>query len=171
MKIMTALVLAAAAAASACAPAPSSPATPATPEVTGPDDIEIGRYLTRVGGCNDCHSVGFLESGGRLPEAEWLKGSPVGFHGPWGVTYASNLRLTVQQISEEDWVLMLGSRTDSPPMPWPVTHAMSEPNKRSLYRYIRSLGPAGEPAPPRLAPGVTPPPPYLNMTPVLPSQP
>lgn len=152
--------------ASACAPT-SPPAVTAT-EVTGASDIEIGRYLTRIGGCNDCHTPGYLQADGRLPESRWLTGNPVGFRGPWGVTYASNLRLTVQTISEDDWVAMLAERNDAPPMPWPITKAMSEANRRALYRYIRSLGPAGPQTPPRLAPDEKPSTAYVDMAPVAP---
>jgi mono/diheme cytochrome c family protein len=149
----------------ACAPA-KSPST--TSEVTGPSDIEIGRYLVRIGGCNDCHTPGYLQADGKLPESQWLTGNPVGFRGPWGVTYASNLRLAVNTLSEDDWVAMLAHRGDAPPMPWPATRAMTPANKRSLYRYIRSLKPAGQAAPARLAPGDKPSTPVVDMIPVAP---
>lgn len=150
--------------------APPAPA-PATTEVAGPSDIEIGRYLIRIGGCNDCHTPGYLQADGKLPESQWLTGNPVGFRGPWGVTYASNLRLTTQTVSEDDWVAMLAHRSDAPPMPWPITRAMSSANHRSLYRYIRSLRPAGPPAPQRLAPGERPSTPVIDMVPVAPDAP
>jgi len=47
------------------------------------DPIERGRYLVRIGGCNDCHTAGYLEAAGHSPEADWLTGSAVGFQGPW----------------------------------------------------------------------------------------
>ncbi|ADG11498.1 cytochrome C [Caulobacter segnis] len=147
----------------ACAPQAHTPA-----QVTGPSDIEVGRYLVKVGGCNDCHTPGFVSDGGKTPEDQWLVGNPVGFYGPWGVTYAANLRQTVQTLSENEWVGMLQTRAYGPPMPWPSTQALSDDNKRALYRYIRSLGPAGPPVPERLAPGEKPTTPYLDMTPVLP---
>ena len=56
-------------------------------------DVERGRYLVQVGGCNDCHTVGYLESGGTVPEPQWLTGGRVGYKGPWGITYAPNLLL------------------------------------------------------------------------------
>ncbi|MEJ2396973.1 MAG: cytochrome C, partial [Gammaproteobacteria bacterium] len=30
--------------------------------------LERGRYLVRIGGCNDCHTAGYAESGGKTPE-------------------------------------------------------------------------------------------------------
>src|SRR5580765_696241 len=47
--------------------------------------IKRGRYLTIVGGCNDCHTAGYAPSGGQVPETQWLLGDgTVGFRGPWG---------------------------------------------------------------------------------------
>lgn len=55
---------------------PSRAAKTPTPE-------ERGKYLVLIGGCNDCHTPGFIESDGKGPaESEWLTGSPVGFRGP-----------------------------------------------------------------------------------------
>lgn len=151
-----------------CACAPAKPASTAA-EVTGADDIAIGRYLTRIGGCNDCHTPGYLKADGKIPESQWLTGNPVGFRGPWGVSYASNLRLTAESISEGDWVSMLANRTDTPPMPWPSTHAMSDANRRALYHYIRSLGPAGKAAPlPLCLASEKPATPYVDMVPITP---
>jgi hypothetical protein len=41
-----------------------------------------------VGSCNDVAA-----RNGNVPEKEWLLGGgPLGFRGPWGTTYAPNLR-------------------------------------------------------------------------------
>ena len=53
--------------------------------------IDRGRYLAQVAGCNDCHTSGYLMSGGKVSESEWLKGDSFGWRGSWGTTYASNL--------------------------------------------------------------------------------
>lgn|GEM_PF-264476 len=113
--------------------------------------VERGRYLVAVAGCNDCHTGGYAESGGRVPESEWLLGTPVGFRGPWGVSYPSNLRLTVQSMTEAQW--MQFARVERlPPMPWFALRDMTEEDLRSLYRYIRALGPKGERAPAAVGP-------------------
>jgi len=49
--------------------------------------LERGKYLVVVGGCNDCHTPNYPETAGKVPEADWLAGSAVGFQGPWGTTY------------------------------------------------------------------------------------
>ena len=44
-----------------------------------------------------------------------LTGVPVGFRGPWGTTYASNLRLYVQQFTADTWVQVMHAREVRPP--------------------------------------------------------
>lgn len=87
--------------------------------VKGPDmkSVERGRYLVRIAGCNDCHTAGYAQSGGKVPEKEWLTGDVVGWRGPWGTTYASNLRLVLDKMSEVQWVAAAKSAQYRPPMP------------------------------------------------------
>src|SRR5258707_61437 len=81
--------------------------------------IERGRYLVTVGNCNDCHPANFPPRDGKVPESEWLLGGgPLGLRGPWGTTYASNLRLTASRMSEAEWVTFLKTLKTRPPMPW-----------------------------------------------------
>lgn len=130
-----------------------------------------GEYVVRIGGCNDCHTPGYAESSGNVPLADWLTGNPVGYRGPWGTTYASNLRLYVAPMSEEDWVKVMRSRNDKPPMPWTSLHAMNDHDLRAIYRFIKSLGPAGGPSPKDVPPGVEPRKLYITMAPpTLPGQ-
>lgn len=139
------------------------------PRVVAASDIEAGRYMVMTGGCNDCHTPGYVQSDGQMPESEWLQGSGMGYKGPWGTTYPHNLRLTVANLSEDAWVEVLQTRKSLPPMPWPSVAAMSEADQRNLYRYIKSLPVAGEPAPAALPPGATPTTAYLDFTPVVPA--
>jgi mono/diheme cytochrome c family protein len=123
-----------------------------SPHVSAATPIEAGRFLVRYGGCNDCHTPGYAEAGGTLPEAEWLTGNPVGFKGPWGTTFASNLRLTVAGMPADAWVGMLHTRNGAPPMPWPSVHALTDDDARALYAYIKSLGVKGQRTPADLPP-------------------
>lgn len=115
--------------------------------------VERGRYLVKIGGCNDCHTPGYAQSGGQVPEAQWLTGDTLGWSGPWGTTYPANLRLVVAGMSEQEWVQRARTAQYRPPMPWFNLRDMGESDLRALYRYIRSLGPAGTPAPAYLPPG------------------
>lgn len=125
------------------------------PRVIAATDIEAGRYMVLVSGCNDCHTPRYAMTEGAEPlEAEWLKGSSEGIPGPWGVSYGKNLRLTVASMTEDEWVQLLNTGTSLPPMPWLSTRAMAEADKRAVYRYIRSLpGETGRQTPAPLPPG------------------
>ena len=123
--------------------------------------IKRGKYLVQIGGCNDCHTPAYPVKGGKVPEAEWLTGDALGWHGGWGTTYATNLRLYFQELSEEQWVKKAKNLTARPPMPWFNVRDMTASDLRAMYRYIRHLGPAGNPAPAYLPPDKTPPQPYV----------
>ena len=115
--------------------------------------VERGRYLVKISGCNDCHTRDYAMNGGQVPENAWLTGDPLGWRGPWGTTYPTNLRLYLAALSEEEWVRRAKTLSARPPMPWFNVRDMAEPDLRSLYRYVRSLGVAGEPAPAYVPPG------------------
>ena len=115
--------------------------------------IDRGRYLMKIAGCNDCHTAGYAQSGGNVPEAQWLTGDALGWSGPWGTTYAANLRLVIAGMSEEEWIQRARAARYRPPMPWFALRDMNEADLRAAYRYIRSLGPAGNPAPAYVPPG------------------
>ena len=45
-------------------------------------EIARGRYLVTIGGCSDCHTPGYPEQGGAVPESQWLTGVAVGKGAP-----------------------------------------------------------------------------------------
>jgi len=135
---------------------------------TADSPVEAGRYLAIVAGCNDCHTDGYLFNDGDVSETEWFLGSSLGWRGPWGTTYARNLRLTVSTLTEDAWVQMLRTRKGLPPMPWMNVNQMAEPDMRALYQYFQSLGPVGEQPPKPVPPGQEPTTPYLSLAPVEP---
>ncbi len=143
----------------------SDGAADTTPHVSGASPEETGRYLLTIGGCHDCHTPGFLQTGWEVPEAEWFTGVPVGWRGPWGTTYGANLRLTVQNMTEDQFVETLRTRKALPPMPWPLVSRMHESDMRAIYKYLQSLGPAGEAMPAPLPPGEEPTTPYVVLAP------
>jgi mono/diheme cytochrome c family protein len=118
------------------------------------DAVQRGRYLVMIGGCNDCHTAGFAPSAGKVPESQWLLGDRLGFSGPWGTTYPANLRLRLASMDIATWKAYAHGLTTRPPMPYWALNAMSETDLEALYAYVRSLGPAGEPAPRALSPGL-----------------
>lgn len=128
---------------------------------TDQDMIDRGRYLMRIAGCNDCHTPGYLLSEGKTPEALWLTGDNLGWRGPWGTTYASNLRLLVQALNEDQWLTLAKNLKTRPPMPWFNLNDMKDEDLRAVYRYIRHLGPAGKPAPAYVPADREPAPPFV----------
>lgn len=126
------------------------------------DVLARGRYLVVVAGCNDCHTERFPEAGGAVPESEWLTGSSLGFRGPWGTTYGTNLRRYMEGFTEDDWVEVAKEMDSRPPMPWWGMRAMSEADLRAVYAFVRSLGPVGEPEPAYVPPGQEPGTPYVS---------
>lgn len=130
----------------------------------GDVSVERGAQMAIVGGCHDCHTPGYGESGGKVDPAVALKGVAVGWQGPWGTTYAKNLRLTAER-NEDAFVQYMKEFTTLPPMPWYNVHAMDESDLRSLYLYIKSLGEPGEQVPDALPPGQEPKTPYVVAAP------
>jgi mono/diheme cytochrome c family protein len=126
--------------------------------------VERGRYLIVAGGCNDCHTPGYPENAGKIPAEQWLTGNAVGFQGPWGTSYPVNLRLYVQNMTEAQWVARV-RQPMRPPMPWFNLRDMADTDLIAMYRFMRSLGPAGEPAPAAVAPGVAVTTPYIEFMP------
>src|SRR5215212_4474738 len=94
---------------------------------------ERGRQLVQTSGCNDCHTEAYGLKEGDIPESEWLKGSVVGWRGPWGTTYAVNLRLRLHTMSEDEWTQFAKTFKTRPPMPWFNVHPMDESDIRSIY--------------------------------------
>ena len=155
----------------ACSPPAGSaqPATDTVPHVAADSPIEAGRYLVLVGGCNDCHTAGYAQGGGKTPEPQQLSGNPVGYRGPWGTSYAGNLRSLAQKITADDWVKLL-RKPMSPPMPSHNIARMDEADLRALYAYIRYLGGEWTERPAHVPPGQTPATPYEDMAVVTPKE-
>ena len=121
-----------------------------------------GRYVIQIGGCNDCHTPGYAMSGGKVDEKQWLTGDALGWRGPWGTTYPINLRLYMQTLSEKQWIDKARHLTARPPMPFWALNTMTDADLRAIYRFVRALGPAGQPAPDYVPPTQEPKPPYVT---------
>ena len=130
----------------------------------GDDHVSVarGKYLVQIAGCNDCHTPGYAMAGGNVPEKDWLVGDHLGWKGEWGTTYPANLRLVLNNYTEDQWVQVAKNARYRPPMPWFALHDMSEADLRALHRYVRSLGAAGEPAPAYVPPAQQPAGPFVQ---------
>jgi hypothetical protein len=93
---------------------------------------------------------------------------PVGLQGPWGTTYASNLRLVIGGLTEAEWIKH-ARQPRLPPMPWFNLREMSDADLKAVYAFVRSLGPAGVAAPAYVAPGGKVTTPYVVFVPQAPA--
>jgi mono/diheme cytochrome c family protein len=123
--LLTALLLAGAFAAFAA----DKPAT----GTSSADVVARGRYLVMIGGCNDCHTPGFALAGGHVPEAQWLTGDALGWHGEWGTTYPPNLRLKLNAMDLATWTSYAKGLKTRPPMPYWAINAMSDADLEALW--------------------------------------
>lgn len=138
----------------------------ATPVVTcaaGADPVARGRALVALAGCNDCHTAGYTAQAGKVRESQWLRGDRLGYAGPWGTTYASNLRLTLGAMDVETWKHYARGVVLRPPMPYWVLNTMEDADLEAIWHFSRSLGDPGDPAPAALPPGVEPPLPVFKL--------
>ena len=115
-----------------------------------------------VATCNDCHTPGYAEAAGKVPEKDWLVGDRLGWRGPWGTTYASNLRMLINGMSEAQWLDYARTLKSRPPMPSFTLNEMRKADLRAIYHFIRSLGPAGVPAPAYVPPEQEPAAPFVQ---------
>ena len=125
------------------------------------ESVARGRYLVKITGCNDCHTPGYAQAGGKIAEKQWLTGDQLGWRGAWGTTYPSNLRLYMQNVSEGQWVKIAHTTQYRPPMPWFTLHDMATQDLQAIYRFVKYLGPAGEAAPAYLPPDQEPKGPFV----------
>ena len=125
------------------------------PHVVADDAIAAGRYLVNYGGCNECHTPRFVQAKGQIPEAQRLTGNPVGFQGPWGTSYAINLRIFFTRVPEARWMAVVRKPPFEvhPPMPWGNLQALSDADLHAIYAYVNSLGNVGVPVHDFIPPG------------------
>ncbi len=128
-------------------------------------DATRGEYLVIITGCNDCHTPGFAEWGGNIPRGEWLTGDRLGWRGPWGTTYPSNLRIYMADLSEDGWVKKSRLLKTRPPMPWWILHTLKDEDTRAMYGFIKSLGRKGQVSPSHVPSDQEPRTPYILFVP------
>ena len=118
--------------------------------------VDRGRYLVEIMGCNDCHTPNYMTRGSYIDESEWLVGDTLGYHGSWGTAYPTNLRLLLNNMTEQEWLLLAKKMRQDSPMAWVMLPKLTDEDIISIYRFVNFLGPKGLPAPQRLPAGVKP---------------
>jgi len=125
------------------------------PAWMGGHGVARGRDLVLDMKCNNCHTPDF-DVRPNMPEQDWLVGNDLGFYDPSGTVYPTNLRLLVNRISEDEWVFLTRKLRKDMPMEAVLLPSAPEQDLREIYRFVKYLGPKGEPAPKPLPAGVTP---------------
>jgi mono/diheme cytochrome c family protein len=112
--------------------------------------VERGKYLVQIGGCNDCHTPGYFL--GHPDMTRFLGGSDVGFGIPGlGVFVGPNLtpdketglgNWTAQQIIT---AITTGERPDkrvlAPSMPWRELAVLTKSDALAIAAFLKSLPP------------------------------
>lgn len=141
-------------------------ATLAATSTSGAPDaatLARGRALVVYGTCNDCHTAGWRDTDGAIPVAKWMTGSAIGFRGWWGTSYPTNVRLDFQTMTVDRWISAVRTRAGHPPMVWQDLRQLPDSDLRAIYAFVRSLGPAGVPAPAAVEPWREPATKYVDM--------
>jgi mono/diheme cytochrome c family protein len=120
------------------------------------DQIERGRYLVTLGGCNDCHTPGYFL---RKPDpSRRLAGSDVGLEIPGaGIFVGSNLT-TDRDTGLGNWTrediitaIQTGIRPDgrilAPIMPWRAFAGLTRSDAGAIADYLISLPPISQKVP------------------------
>lgn len=135
--------------------------------------VQRGEVLAYTTGCQDCHTPGTFYGAPNFERQ--LAGSELGWHGPWGVTYARNLTPDVETglggWTDDEIIRALrsGVRKDGspilPPMPWQNYARLSEEDMGALIAYLRSVPAVKHVVPARIPPGQKPTGPVLSFPP------
>jgi Cytochrome c len=122
------------------------PLTAPVPERTFSTPEQRGEYLTRLIGCQDCHTpVG--KDHNPISGMEFGGGSV--FEGPWGTVASANLTPDPSGIPYFDQALFIrtihtgyvGSRPLKPIMPWPVFRNMTDGDLSAIFAYLKTVKP------------------------------
>jgi mono/diheme cytochrome c family protein len=105
-----------------------------TPHVDAATPLDAGRYLVVVTGCNHCHTAGWQQTNGHVPETQWLKGG----HAPPNVP-TPNLRSVVGAMDEKQFDRLFRTVQPVMVMPWYNLRTLSDADIHALYTYIHSL--------------------------------
>lgn len=112
--------------------------------------IERGRYLVQIGGCNDCHTPGYFL--GAADMTRYLAGSEVAFEMPGLGAFAGRNLTPDQETGLGDWTaeqivtaLTTGERPDgrmlAPIMPWHAFAKLTAEDAMAIAQFLMSIEP------------------------------
>jgi mono/diheme cytochrome c family protein len=112
--------------------------------------VERGKYLVAIAGCNDCHTPGYFF--GKPDMQRFLGGSDVAFELPGLGTFAGPNLTPDTETGLGNWTaaqmvtaLQTGVRPDgrqlAPIMPWPAFASLTPADAQAIVAYLKSLPP------------------------------
>ena len=93
--------------------------------------IERGRYFVSIAVCNDCHSPGYPQSCGNIPQSEWLTGNSVGYNRPKNTTKPTKKHQHTQTHTTKKKHKQT-QKKKHPPKPKNTQHNKKENDKRAV---------------------------------------
>jgi len=113
-------------------------------------EIERGKYLVNLAGCNDCHTPGYFF--GKPDAAQYLGGSDVAFEIPGLGAFAGSNVTPDKETGIGNWTieqivttLQTGQRPDgrilAPIMPWRAFAGLSRQDATAIAAYLKSIPP------------------------------
>jgi mono/diheme cytochrome c family protein len=126
--------------------------------------VERGRYLVNLGGCNDCHTPGYFF--GQPDMARFLGGSDAAFEMPGLGAFVGRNITPDKETGIGDWTeeqivtaLQTGVRPDgrilAPIMPWPALANLTDEDVRAIAAFLKSIPPVSNAVPGPFGPGET----------------
>ena len=118
--------------------------------------VERGKYLVNLAGCNDCHTPGYFF--GKPDMARFLGGSDVGFEMPGLGTFVGPNLTPDKATGLGGWTdaqvvtaLQKGARPDgrmlAPIMPWHAFAGLTKQDADAIVAFLRSLPPVDHKVP------------------------
>jgi mono/diheme cytochrome c family protein len=122
----------------------------ASAALAGDPQVERGKYLVTIGGCNDCHTPGYFL--GKPDFSRSLGGSDVGFTIPGLGAFVGRNLTPDKETGLGNWTddqivsaITAGVRPDgrklAPIMPWQGLSHLDSEDARAIVAYLRSLPP------------------------------
>jgi mono/diheme cytochrome c family protein len=127
-----------------------------------PKQVDRGKYLVTLGGCNDCHTPGYFL--GKPDMARFLGGSDVAFEIPGLGAFAGRNITPDKETGIGSWTkaqivtaLTTGKRPDgrtlAPVMPWHAFANLTKRDANAIAAYLQSLKPVSNKVPDPVGPG------------------
>src|ERR1700730_17061247 len=143
---------------------------PGVAAVAADNRVARGEYLVRFGGCNDCHTPGYLLGNPDL--SRLLGGSDVGFDLPGVGTFMGPNLTPDTETGLGNWsrdeivtAIQTGVRPDgrilAPIMPWRAFAGLTKSDAGAIADYLKSLPPVSHKVPGPFGSGDKPPVPRM----------